>query len=114
MGSEMCIRDRYRRRLSASNGKIPFSALYKSATGVMTLEKYNELNKVREICSRIMNEVTHGELVSSTTNREITYHEEDLQDPILCPNIASGLKKYSYDTEIIGQRIFKFELITLN
>ena len=23
---------------------------------------------------------------------EITYHEEDLQDPILCPNIASGLK----------------------
>ena len=89
---DMVINNQYRRRLSASNGKIPFSALYKSATGVMTLEKYNELNKVREICSRIMNEVTHGELVSSTTNREITYHEEDLQDPILCPNIASGLK----------------------
>lgn len=79
-------------RRRASNAKIPFSALYKSVMGEMTLEKYNELNKVREICSRIMNEVTHGELVSSTTNREITYHEEDLQDPILCPNIASGLK----------------------
>ena len=52
---DMVINNQYRRRLSASNGKIPFSALYKSATGVMTLEKYNELNKVREICSRIMN-----------------------------------------------------------
>lgn len=87
---DMVLNNQFRRR--TSNAKIPFSALYKPVTGEMTLEKYNELDKVREICSRIMNEVTHGELVSSTTNREVTYHEEDLQDPILCPNIASGLK----------------------
>ncbi len=87
---DMVLNNQFRRRVS--NAKIPFSALYRNVTGETTLEKYNELNKVREICSRIMNEVTHGELVSSTTNREVTYHEEDLQDPILCPNIASGLK----------------------
>lgn len=87
---DMVLNNQFRRRVS--NAKIPFSALYRNVTGEMTLEKYNELDKVREICSRIMNEVTHGELVSSTTNREVTYHEEDLQDPILCPNIASGLK----------------------
>ncbi len=87
---DMVLNNQFRRR--TSNAKIPFSALYKPVTGEMTLEKYNELDKVRKICSRIMNEVTHGELVSSTTNREVTYHEEDLQDPILCPNIASGLK----------------------
>ena len=87
---DMVLNNQFRRRVS--NAKIPFSALYRNVTGETTLEKYNELNKVRGICSRIMNEVTHGELVSSTTNREVTYHEEDLQDPILCPNIASGLK----------------------
>ena len=97
---DMVLNNQFRRRVS--NAKIPFSALYRNVTGETTLEKYNELNKVREICSRIMNEVTHGELVSSTTNREVTYHEEDLQDPILCPNIASGLKNILTIQKLLG------------
>lgn len=79
-----------RRRRYGMN-KIPFNALFKSKEEDITLEKYNELKEVREICAQIMNEVTHGELVTAS-NREIIYKEEDIRENILCSNIASGLK----------------------
>lgn len=71
--------------------KIPLSALYKSEEDI-TLEQYKELGEIKEICTQIINEVTHGELVASSTNREIIYQEEDIKEGILCCNIASGLK----------------------
>lgn len=71
--------------------KIPQNALYKNKNENITIEQYEELKEIRNICTQIMNEVTHGELVAET-NREITYKEDDITENIVCSNIASGLK----------------------
>ena len=82
--------DIVQRRRRIGTDKFPTEALFKKEDNI-TLEQYEQLDEARAMCSQIIHEVTRGELISNS-DRELTYREEKLSEPVVCGNIASGLK----------------------
>lgn len=81
-------RRRYPYRQSRTISRAMFADVNESN---ITLEKYKKNAEAKKICEQIMDNVTNGELVYSSSG-EMKYRERDIKEEIYSENIASGLK----------------------